>query len=111
MTRKNPTKTKRQPNQLAGESELLRPDPTFKEIIGQAALAMGQEWRLHYRIGLIDVNIVVCRLLPMQERYYQILLFAPAGSPKWTEFVKIAIEADDSFTGRFAHTSFTTSFN
>jgi hypothetical protein len=54
----------------------------------------GQEWRLHYQIGLININIIVCRLLPLEERYYQLLLFAPATSPKWKEFVKIAIEQE-----------------
>lgn len=50
------------------------------------------DWLLRYRIGLVRVAIVVCRSLPMQERFYRFLMFAPVTSPNWKDFVKIAIE-------------------
>ncbi len=38
-----------------------------------------------------EIMIVICRDLPLEPRYYQWLLFAPADTQKWREFVKTAL--------------------
>jgi hypothetical protein len=48
-------------------------------------------WLLHSHFGPLKITIVVCRLLPLEKRYYDWLLFAPTGSVKWHEFVKILV--------------------
>lgn len=48
-----------------------------------------QPWLWRGRVGLQEVAVVVCRELPLEPRYYQWLLFAPATSRKWREFVKM----------------------
>ncbi|MEI7557062.1 hypothetical protein [Candidatus Chlorohelix sp.] len=48
-------------------------------------------WLLRCRIWLLEVAIVVCRLLPLQERFYDWLQFAPATSVKWREFVTLML--------------------
>jgi hypothetical protein len=45
MTRKKSAKTKESSSKLTNPIGQLRPDPTFKNIIGQAALAIGLELR------------------------------------------------------------------
>jgi len=45
--------------------------------------------------GCIEVAIVVCRLLPLERRYYWWLIFAPSTSPKWKNFVTMLVEQGD----------------
>jgi hypothetical protein len=51
-----------------------------------------QDWLLRARYGNIDVAIVICRLLPLREEFYSLLMFAPASSNRWEEFVTMVIE-------------------
>lgn len=55
-----------------------------------------QEWLLRARYGNIDVAIVICRLLPLREEFYCLLMFAPATSNRWEEFVTKIIEQGNS---------------
>jgi len=48
-------------------------------------------WLLRCRIWTLAVAIVVCRLLPLEERFYDWLQFAPATSVKWREFVTLML--------------------
>ena len=48
-------------------------------------------WLLRCRIWTLEVAVVVCRLLPLEERFYDWLQFAPATSVKWREFVKLML--------------------
>lgn len=48
-------------------------------------------WLLRCRLWQLNIAFVICRLLPLEKPYYEWLMFTPAGSPKWTEFVKILI--------------------
>ncbi len=50
-----------------------------------------QPWLLHSQFGPLQIAIVVCRLLPLERKFYDWLLFAPASSVKWREFVKMLI--------------------
>lgn len=50
-----------------------------------------QPWLLHAQFGPLQIIMVVCRLLPLERKYYAWLLFAPASSRKWREFVKMLI--------------------
>ncbi|NWJ94358.1 MAG: hypothetical protein HXX20_01100 [Chloroflexi bacterium] len=63
---------------LRAEGTTLEPDPAYP-------------WLMRCRIWSLEVAIVVCRLLPLERRYYNWLLFAPVGSTKWREFVKILL--------------------
>jgi hypothetical protein len=47
-----------------------------------------RSWFWRCRVGLQEVVVVVCRELPLEPRYYQWLLFAPARSRKWKAFVR-----------------------
>lgn len=49
-------------------------------------------WLLRFKVWNLEVAIVVCRMLPVEEKYYQWLLFAPSTSNKWEEFVKILLK-------------------
>jgi len=51
-----------------------------------------QEWLIRCRLGGIEVAIVVCRLLPLERRYYWWLIFAPSDTPKWKGFVTSMLE-------------------
>ncbi|MEI6043045.1 MAG: hypothetical protein WCS37_01520 [Chloroflexota bacterium] len=97
------------------DSNPIRPDPMFKDVTRKEAQAAGLEllniempqllraegttlepdpaypWLMRCRIWSLEVAIVVCRLLPLERRYYNWLLFAPVGSTKWREFVKILL--------------------
>jgi hypothetical protein len=44
-------------------------------------------WLYEGQVGFQDVAIVVCRELPLDERYYKWLMFAPAKSHKWERFI------------------------
>jgi hypothetical protein len=50
-----------------------------------------QPWLLQAQFGPLQTVMVVCRLLPLERKYYDWLLFAPATSRKWREFVKMLI--------------------
>ena len=43
-----------------------------------------------------QVAIVVCRDLPLEPRYYEWLIFAPAGGNVWKEFVRLLIREEQS---------------
>jgi hypothetical protein len=49
-------------------------------------------WLLRCRVWSLEVAIVICRLLPLKRRFYHWLLFAPAGSVKWRDFVTMLIK-------------------
>jgi hypothetical protein len=51
-----------------------------------------QPWLLRCKIWQLEVVFVVCRLLPLEKPYYNWLMFAPASSPKWREFVKMLVK-------------------
>jgi hypothetical protein len=53
-----------------------------------------EEWLLTCKYGTLDIAIVICRLLPLQERYFLLLLFAPSGSITWKEFIKKLVEQE-----------------
>jgi len=48
-------------------------------------------WLLRCRIWSLEIVMVVCRLLPLEERFYDWLQFAPATSVKWRKFVKLML--------------------
>jgi len=54
-----------------------------------------REWLLRCRLGGIEVAVVVCRLLPIERKYYTWLMFAPVSSKKWQNFVTMLLEQDD----------------
>ena len=49
-------------------------------------------WLIRCQLGGIEVAIVVCRLLPIECRYYWWLIFAPTTSPEWKKFVTRMLE-------------------
>jgi hypothetical protein len=51
----------------------------------------GRNWLWHASFFFQEIMIVVCRDLPVEPIYYDWLVFAPADSKKWREFVKTAI--------------------
>jgi len=50
------------------------------------------QWLLRCQLGGIEIAIVVCRLLPLERRYYWWLIFAPTTSPEWKNFVTTMLE-------------------
>lgn len=48
-------------------------------------------WLWHSRVGLQDVFVVVCVDLPLDQRYFDWLVFAPAGTRKWRSFLRLLI--------------------
>jgi len=54
-----------------------------------------QKWLLRCDLGGIEVAIVICRLLPLERRYYWWLMFAPVSSQKWANFVTMLVEQGD----------------
>lgn len=55
-------------------------------------LVQKEEWLLTCQFGALEIAIVICRLLPLEERYFFLLPFAPATSVKWREFVTMMVE-------------------
>jgi hypothetical protein len=49
----------------------------------------GREWLLQARCGWQDVAIVVCERLPIEPKYERWLMFAPASSHTWRNFLKM----------------------
>jgi len=49
----------------------------------------GRPWQWRCRVGLQEVVVIVCRELPIEPRYYEWLVFSPAGSLKWQNFVRV----------------------
>ena len=47
----------------------------------------GRPWLWRGAVGFQDVAIVVCRDLPLEDIYYDWLIFAPADNPKWRSVV------------------------
>jgi hypothetical protein len=47
-----------------------------------------REWLLVAKVGFFEVAIVICRKLPLDEKYYDWLVFAPANSPVWKRAVR-----------------------
>jgi len=75
-----------------------RPDRVLTHLADQGltpARDPASPWLLRFRVGFLDIAIIICRLLPLEEPYYQWLLFAPSGSLKWREFVKMLIRKGD----------------
>ncbi len=52
-------------------------------------------WQWRCRVGLQEVVVIVCRDLPLEHRYFDWLLFAPADSQKWQDFVIMMAEEDN----------------
>ncbi|MEI6045324.1 MAG: hypothetical protein WCS37_13325 [Chloroflexota bacterium] len=48
-----------------------------------------QPWLWRCQVGLQEVVVIVCRDLPLEQPYYEWLLFAPSDSQKWRDFVKM----------------------
>ncbi len=48
----------------------------------------GKPWLLSAAVGFQNVVIVICAELPIEEPYFNWLLFAPADSTRWREFVQ-----------------------
>jgi hypothetical protein len=72
-----------------------KPDALLKHLAEEKVVVKEEEeWLLTCKYGTLDIAIVICRLLPLQERYFLLLLFAPSGSIKWKEFVKTLVEQD-----------------
>ncbi len=46
-----------------------------------------RHWEWWARVGLQNVLLIVCRDLPIEPRYYEWLIFAPADSTKWRDLV------------------------
>ena len=49
--------------------------------------AYGREWLLQGEFGFQQVAIVVCERLPLNEKYFEWIFFAPSNSKKWQAFV------------------------
>lgn len=45
-------------------------------------------WLLEAKIGFQYVALVICHQLPVEEKYYQWLAFAPADSPNWKQLTR-----------------------
>lgn len=58
---------------------------------GRFKVLAGKPWLRLGRVGLQDVAIVICRDLPLEELYYEWLLFAPSDSQKWRDFVTMLV--------------------
>lgn len=52
----------------------------------------GRPWLLRAQVGFQDVAIVVCRDLPLEELYYNWLVFAPSDSRKWRRYIEILLK-------------------
>jgi hypothetical protein len=46
-------------------------------------------WLYYCKVGWQNRIVVVCRSLPLEKRFFNWLLFSPADSTKWEEFVKM----------------------
>jgi hypothetical protein len=49
------------------------------------------EWLLQAKYGSLNLAFVICRYLPLEEKYYRWLIFASSKSAKWKEFVKMML--------------------
>lgn len=49
----------------------------------------GKPWLWRAEVGFLDVAIIVCRNLPIEQKYYNWLAFAPTDTIKWQEFVGV----------------------
>jgi hypothetical protein len=65
-------------NHVKAEKMLLVPDPATP-------------WLIPAQFGSLQIAIVVCRLLPLERRYYDWLMFDPPTSLKWREFVRMLL--------------------
>jgi hypothetical protein len=58
----------------------------------------GKPWLRWGQVGFQDVVIVVCKDLPLEERYYPWLVFTPSNTDKWEAFVsKVKAEGNQNF--------------
>ncbi len=64
---------------------------SFLEYASQVGVAftpeIGKPWLLRGQVGFQAVAIVICSELPLEERYYQWLVFAPTDTLKWRNYV------------------------
>jgi hypothetical protein len=51
-----------------------------------------RKWLWTAKVGFQDVAVVVCNNLPLDKRYYKWLLFAPAKSGKWKQFIQRLVD-------------------
>jgi hypothetical protein len=51
-------------------------------------------WLLRTVYGTLKIAFVICRLLPLEEKFFRWLIFAPTDSIKWEEFVKMIVLED-----------------
>ncbi len=50
---------------------------------------LGRSWLRRCYIGLQEVVIVICNLLPVEPKYADWLIFSPTDQPKWREAVRM----------------------
>lgn len=75
-----------------------QPDRVIDHLVAEGTPVRGDPtmpWLLRCKVWSLNIAIIVCRLLPLEKRYYDWLLFAPADSVKWREFVKMLIRTGD----------------
>jgi hypothetical protein len=71
-----------------------QPDGVLKHLTAEGTPAKSdpnRPWLFRCRIWSLNIAIVVCRLLPIEKRYYGWFQFAPTNSRKWREFVTILV--------------------
>ena len=64
-----------------------------RKVIFQAQ--SGRPWLYLAQVGLQNVAIVVCRLLPLEPRFYPWLAFAPSASVSWRNYILQLIEENN----------------
>ncbi len=54
----------------------------------------GKPWLWHGQVGFQDILFVICRNLPIEERFYPWLNFAPSETRRWRDYVQTVVRQD-----------------
>jgi len=52
----------------------------------------GREWQRRYKIGLQEVVVIICGEMPIEEKYFEWLMFAPSDGKTWRDAVKAMVQ-------------------
>ncbi len=51
----------------------------------------GREWQRRCKVGLQEVVIIICGEMPIEERYFEWLMFAPSDGKTWHDAIKAMV--------------------
>jgi hypothetical protein len=71
-----------------------RPDDVIDHLEAEEIGIIGDpeiDWLVRAKIGMLNVAFIICRNLPLEEKYYKWLIFASSKSAKWKFFVKMML--------------------